>query len=88
MTNFLSLSLSFFILSKIHQLSFFALSTDTAKESRRYNVSLEVSGPNWSLLTLAPRPGVSVLTWSLSQDLQPGADWLDRQTFFVNLIQG
>jgi len=55
---------------------------------RRKNLSLSMSGPNWSLLAFSPKPGVSFLSWSLSESLQPGAPWKDRDTYFINFIQG
>ncbi|XP_023327350.1 endoplasmic reticulum metallopeptidase 1 [Eurytemora carolleeae] len=51
------------------------------------NITLSVSGPSWSLVVFAPKQGLKMTGWSISEGILPGAQWDNRDTFFLNFIQ-
>jgi len=51
------------------------------------NVTIELSGSNYKVAVLAPKPGLTLRNWSISDEILVGSDW-KRDNYFIYFTQG
>ena len=50
------------------------------------NVTLKLMGSNYKVAVLAPKPGLTLTNWSISEELMIGSKW-KRDNYFIYFTQ-